>query len=245
MEQPMIEVENLSRRFGPVRAVTELTFRVERGEILGFIGPNGAGKTTTMRMLTGYLPPSRGRAEVGGIDVQDDPRAVRRQLGYLAERNPLHDEMRVGSYLAYRARLKSVPRRRVRAAVARVVEHCGIGDMQDRIIGTLSRGYRQRVGLADSLVHDPRILILDEPTVGLDPNQVQGIRDYLRSWAGEDRTIILSTHILSEVEALCSRAIVIAHGARVADAPVPELVSQDPGGLESTFRALTTAEAGA
>jgi ABC-2 type transport system ATP-binding protein len=251
MSELLIDVTGLSRRFGRVRAVHDLAFQASRGEILGFLGPNGAGKTTTMRMLTGYLTPTAGRAIVAGHDIIDDPYAVRAKLGYLAERNPLYLEMRVDAYLRHRAQQKGVPRRSRASRVDAVIEAVDLAPMRERIIETLSKGYRQRVGLADALVHDPEVLILDEPTVGLDPNQVRGIRAFLREW-GRDRLVVLSTHILGEVEAICDRALVIRAGEKVADEPVAELSARFDGDLERAFWELTApaesasdAEAGA
>ncbi len=212
----MIEVEQLSKRFGDVRAVRNLSFSVGRGEIVGFLGPNGAGKTTTMRMLTTYLTPTSGRASISGHDVLDDPLAVRKKVGYLPENVPLYPEMRVREYLSYRAKLKDVPRSKRRSAIDYVLTRCGLIDFDRRILGQLSKGYRQRVGLAESLVHDPDLLILDEPTAGLDPIQVREVRSLIRE-LGERHTILLSTHIMSEVEAVCGRVILIAAGRIVID----------------------------
>ena len=198
----MIQVERLSKRFGSFKAVDGIGFDVGRGEIVGLLGPNGAGKTTTMRMLTTYLSPTSGRASLAGHDVLDEPLEVRRKVGYLPENVPLYQEMRVREYLRYRARLKDVPRSQRRRAIGEVVTRCGLGDFEDRIIGQLSRGFRQRVGLAEALVHDPEILILDEPTAGLDPLQIREVRDLIRELS-EQHTILLSTHILPEVEAVC------------------------------------------
>ena len=212
----MIEVSGLSKRYGDVRAVDRLTFSIGRGEIVGFLGPNGAGKTTTMRMLTTYLVPTSGRASVSGHDVLDEPLAVRKTVGYLPENVPLYPEMRVREYLSYRAKLKDVPRSKRRSAIDHVLSRCGLVEFERRIVGQLSKGYRQRVGLAESLVHDPDLLILDEPTAGLDPIQVREVRSLIRE-LGERHTILLSTHIMSEVEAVCSRVILIAAGRIAID----------------------------
>jgi ABC-2 type transport system ATP-binding protein len=212
----MIEVAELSKRFGAVRAVRGISFSVGRGEIVGFLGPNGAGKTTTMRMLTTYLTPTSGRASISGHDVLDEPLEVRRKVGYLPENVPLYAEMRVREYLGYRAKLKDVPRSKRRSSIDYVLTRCGLVDFDRRILGQLSKGYRQRVGLADSLVHDPDLLILDEPTAGLDPIQVREVRTLIRE-LGERHTILLSTHIMSEVEAVCGRVILIARGRIAID----------------------------
>jgi ABC-2 type transport system ATP-binding protein len=210
----MIEVERLSRSFGALRAVDRLSFGIARGEVVGLLGPNGAGKTTTMRLLTTYLEPSGGRATLAGFDVVTQARAVRSRVGYLPEGVPLYDELRVRAFLDFRARLKDVPRDRRRAAVDGVLAACGLEDAAERPIGALSRGYRQRVGLADALVHDPDIVILDEPTGGLDPIQIREVRALIRD-LGARHTVLLSTHILPEVEAVCDRVILIA-GGRIA-----------------------------
>lgn len=211
----MIEVSNLSKSFGPVRALDRISFRVEEGEILGFLGPNGAGKSTAMRILTAFLPGDSGFVRVAGYDVQSESIQVRRSTGYLPEGVPLYPEMRVLEYLRFRARLKGLSRSRRNARIARVMEESGVERVKRRVIGTLSRGYRQRVGLADALLAEPRVLILDEPTVGLDPEQVRQFRQVLRQ-VGRDRTVILSTHILSEVELVCSRVVIINKGRVVA-----------------------------
>ncbi len=210
----MIQVERLSKWYGPIRAVDRLSFAVGRGEIVGFLGPNGAGKTTTMRILTTFLPPTSGRAKLAGLDVLDDSLEVRKRVGYLPENVPLYPEMRVGEYLDYRAKLKDVPRSQRRAAIGRVVERCRLAEVERRIVGQLSKGFRQRVGLAEALVHDPDILILDEPTAGLDPIQIREVRALIRE-LGDRHTILLSTHIMSEVEAVCGRVILLV-GGRIA-----------------------------
>lgn len=228
----MIEVQGLTRRYGSRLAVNELAFRVEPGQIVGFLGPNGAGKTTTLRMLTGYLAPTSGRIQIDGVDAIEHSMAARGRLGYMPEGVPLHREMRVLEYLRYRAALKGVEG--PRAAVDRSLELANVADARLRIIGQLSKGYRQRVGLADALLADPSILILDEPTSGLDPNQVRQFRELIRSFARE-KTVLLSTHILSEVEAVCDRVIIICEGEKVADiAP-----SEAKPSLEELFAELT------
>jgi len=220
----MIRVEKLTRRYGAFRAVDRISFEVGAGEIVGLLGPNGAGKTTTMRMLTTYLPPTSGRASLREFDVLDAPLEVRKHVGYLPENVPLYPEMRAREYLTYRAKLKDVPRARRRAAVDMVIERCKLEDVETRLLGHLSKGYRQRVGLAESMVHDPDVLILDEPTGGLDPLQVREVRALIRE-LGERHTILLSTHIMSEVEAVCGRVIIIAKGKIAEDAKLDELRS--------------------
>ncbi len=212
----MIQVVRLSRRFGSFKAVDGLGFEVGKGEIVGLLGPNGAGKTTTMRMLTTYLTPTSGRASLAGFDVLDEPLEVRRRVGYLPENVPLYVEMRVREFLRFRARLKDVPRSKLRRAVGEVIDRCRLEEVENRIIGQLSRGFRQRVGLAEAMVHDPPILILDEPTSGLDPIQILEVRKLIRE-LGDRHTILLSTHILPEVEAVCGRVIIIARGRIALD----------------------------
>jgi ABC-2 type transport system ATP-binding protein len=209
----MIQVDNVTKYFGPVLAVDRISFQVAQGEIVGFLGPNGAGKTTTIRILTSFLPATLGVARVAGRDVMTESMAVRRNIGYLPESVPLYPEMRVEEYLVYRAKLKGVTRWRRRTRIDYCLERCRIREVRRRLIGTLSKGYRQRVGLADALVHDPPILILDEPTVGLDPLQIRETLALIRE-LGQGHTILLSTHILSEVEAVCRRVIII-HAGRI------------------------------
>jgi len=207
----MIKVENLTKRYGGFAAINELNFEVEKGEIVGFLGPNGAGKSTTMKILTSFLPATSGRATIGGFDVFEQSIEARKRLGYLPENTPLYTDMRVGEYLRYRANLKGVPGRKLRQSVGDALELCSLRDVERKIIGALSKGYRQRVGLADALVHDPELLILDEPTIGLDPNQIRHVRDLIKNLGGK-RTVLISTHILPEVEIMCSRVIVIHKG---------------------------------
>ncbi|HEX8204122.1 MAG TPA: ATP-binding cassette domain-containing protein, partial [Isosphaeraceae bacterium] len=242
----MIEVERLSKRYGAVRAIEGLRFAVGRGEVVGLLGPNGAGKTTTMRILTTFLAPTSGRAVLAGHDVLDEPLQVRRHVGYLPENVPLYPEMRVGEYLRFRARLKDVPRPRRRAALDEVIRRCGLGEVVDRVIGQLSRGFRQRVGLAEALVHDPDVLILDEPTAGLDPIQIQEVRALIRE-LGRRHTILVSTHILPEVEAVCGRVIVLAGGRIALDEALERLragtavIVEARGPADAIRRALETA----
>lgn len=207
----MINVSNLCKTFGDKVAVKNLTFEVAGGEILGLLGPNAAGKTTTMRMLTGFFPPSSGQASIAGLDVVEKTLEVRRLVGYLPEHVPLYVEMTPREFLHFAASAKKVPRAERKAAVDRALERCNLGNVADQLIATLSRGYRQRVGLGQAIINDPKVLILDEPTVGLDPAQVRDIRALLRE-IGRDATVILSSHILSEVSALCNRVIIIAGG---------------------------------
>jgi ABC-2 type transport system ATP-binding protein len=207
----MIEVENLTKYFGPVLAVSRVTFQCARNEIVGLLGNNGAGKTTIMRILTTYLPATSGRAKVAGHDVLNESMEVRRNIGYLPESVPLYPEMRVEEYLHYRASLKGVPRKQRQARIDQCVDRCRIREVRRRLLGTLSKGYRQRVGLADAMVHDPPILILDEPTDGLDPVQKRETLATLKD-LGQSHTIMLSTHLLSEVEAICTRVVILNRG---------------------------------
>jgi ABC-2 type transport system ATP-binding protein len=208
---PMITVENLSKRYAGGEAVKGISFSVEKGEVVGFLGPNGAGKSTTMRMITGYLPATDGKIEVAGAKLPEQSLLVRQRIGYMPENVPLYPEMRVEEFLEYRGRLKRVARGEIAQRVDLVLDQCGLADVRRKIIGTLSKGYRQRVGLADALIHNPSLLILDEPTAGLDPHQIRSFRELIKE-LGKDRTILLSTHILSEVEMVCSRAIIINRG---------------------------------
>jgi ABC-2 type transport system ATP-binding protein len=239
----VIEARSLSKRYGDVKAVDAVTFSIAKGEVVGFLGPNGAGKTTTMRMLTGFLPPTDGTAVIAGHDIFDDSLAARRSIGYLPETLPLYPEMTVTSYLAYVARIKDVPRKRRRDAIQRAIERCGLKGMNRRVIGTLSKGFRQRVGLAQAIVHEPPVLILDEPTVGLDPLQIREIRALIAELAApaqgeQQHTVILSTHILAEVEAICRRVILISNGRKVVDAPLSEL-TQGGRSLDELFARKT------
>jgi len=217
----MIEVASLTKWYGGTRAIEDLNFRVERGEIVGFLGPNGAGKTTTMRILTGSLGATEGQARIGGFDVAEQPRKVKQLIGYLPEHPPLYADMTVRSYLAFCARIKGVSA--VSRAVDQVIERVDLTEVADRLIGHLSKGYRQRVGLAQALVHSPQVLILDEPASGLDPGQRVEIRSLVRELAAGDVTVLLSTHVIPEVEALCSRAIIIDKGRILTENSVAEL----------------------
>ncbi len=212
----MIEVESLTKRYGRATAVDGVSFRVEKGEVLGFLGPNGAGKTTTMRILTCYLPPTEGAARVAGFDVFAQPIEVKRRVGYLPETPPLYPDMEVRSYLDFCARIKGVPAKQRRTRVLEAIEKCRVGDVQGTLIGKLSKGYRQRVGLAQAILHNPEVLILDEPTAGLDPKQIIETRELIRGLAGT-HTVVLSTHILPEVSMTCGRVLIINKGRVVAE----------------------------
>jgi ABC-2 type transport system ATP-binding protein len=212
----MIEVESLTKRYGRATAVAGVSFRVERGEILGFLGPNGAGKTTTMRILTCYLPPTEGTARVAGYDVFAQPLEVKRRVGYLPETPPLYQDMTVREYLDFCARIKGIAGKDRKGRVGDAIERCRVGDVRDKLIAKLSKGYRQRVGLAQAILHNPDVLILDEPTAGLDPKQIIETRELIRSLAG-DHTVILSTHILPEVSMTCGRVVIINKGRVVAE----------------------------
>ena len=221
----MIKVENLTKRYAGHTAIRDLSFEVGRGEIMGFLGPNGAGKSTTMRILSSFMPATSGRATIAGFDIFEQSLQARSHLGYMPENVPLYNEMRVTEYLDYRAALKGVPHRRIAERVGDVKELCGLKDVEKKLISSLSKGYRQRVGLADALVHEPDLLILDEPTSGLDPNQIRQVRDLIKN-LGKQHTILLSTHILPEVEMTCSRVIIINKG-RIEACDTPEnLLSQ-------------------
>jgi ABC-2 type transport system ATP-binding protein len=218
----VINVSQLTKVYGTTLAVDKISFEVPKGQIVGFLGPNGAGKSTTLRMLTCYLPPTSGGATVNGFDIFHQSEKVRENLGYLPENVPLYNEMRVEEYLDFRGRLRKMPRDDRRKRIDYVLEHCWLNDVRRKVIGHLSKGYRQRVGLADALLHNPPVLILDEPTVGLDPAQIRETRKLIKG-LGRDHTVILSTHILPEVEAVCDRAIFIAGGRIVAQGSPDEL----------------------
>lgn len=227
----MIEVRNLTKRYGSKVALDNVSFDVASGEIVGFLGPNGAGKSTTMRILSTFLPATGGSVRIDGLDVFADSMEVRRRIGYLPESAPLYDDMRVVEYLSYRGTLKGLHGRRLRRRIYEVLPVCGIEGVRDEVIRRLSKGYRQRVGLADALIHDPPLLILDEPTIGLDPNQIRQIREFIRH-LGKRHTVLLSTHILSEVEMICARVIIIQGGRIVAADRTENLL----GGLQGQRR---------
>ncbi|HXH24282.1 MAG TPA: ABC transporter ATP-binding protein [Vicinamibacterales bacterium] len=234
----MIEVQHLTKRYGPITAVDDVSFRAERGEILGFLGPNGAGKTTTMRVLTGYMPPTEGRAIVAGYDVMEQPIEAKRRTGYLPETPPLYPEMTVREYLTFCARIKGVPRAERKSRIDDVMERVKVTDMADRHCGKLSKGYRQRVGLAQALIHNPEVLILDEPTAGLDPKQIIETRQLIRQLGG-DHTVILSTHILPEVSQTCTRVVIINKG-RVVAVDTPENLTARLRGSETMYVEVDT-----
>jgi ABC-2 type transport system ATP-binding protein len=231
----MIEVEHLTKYYGDVRGIEDVSFKIGKGEIVGFLGPNGSGKTTTMRILTCYMPQSRGKARVAGFDVEERSMEVRKKIGYLPEHPPLYNDMTVRSYLGFCGRLRGLSRKQLPERIQEVVRTCALGEVVDRIIGQLSKGYRQRVGLAQALIHKPEVLVLDEPTIGLDPKQNADIRSLIKSLAG-DQTIILSTHILPEVSLTCQRVIIIHQGKIVADSKLEELTREQT--LEQAFLKL-------
>ena len=221
----MITVQHITKRYGSHVAIEDVTFDVKQGEILGFLGPNGAGKTTTMRIITCFMPPSSGRVEVAGFDCLEHPQEVKKRIGYLPETPPLYQEMTVTEYLRFVAELKRLPTSRIHGRMAQVIEQLGLGEVSHRVISHLSKGFRQRVGLAQALIHDPPVLILDEPTVGLDPKQIIEIRELIRSLAGS-HTIILSTHLLSEATTICDRVVIIHRGHIVAEDTPTQLSSR-------------------
>ena len=235
MDAPMIAIRDLSKSYGPTKALQGITFEVPRGQVVGFLGPNGAGKSTTMKILTGFVEPSGGTVRVGGIDVAEDPVAARRLIGYLPENNPLYEDMMVEEYLDWVADVRAVPAGDRPKKIASAVERCGIGNVRGKDVGELSKGFRQRVGLAAAILHEPSLLILDEPTTGLDPNQVVEIRHLIRD-LGREKTVIMSTHVLPEVQATCSRAIIVSDGKLVADGSPAELASE--GGVVKVVVAL-------
>jgi ABC-2 type transport system ATP-binding protein len=238
----MIEVSGLTKFYGTFPALQDVTFSVPKGEILAFLGPNGAGKSTTMKILTGYISPSAGRATVAGADVADHPLEVRRRIGYLPETTPLYYDMQVNEFLAFTARLRNVPRRDRPGRLGWVADICHLKSFWKRPIGVLSRGQKQRVGFAQAILHDPEVLILDEPTAGLDPNQILDVRALIRRFA-QVKTIILSTHILQEVDALSDHVIIVDKGRIVADTKAGEL-RREHGSLEQAFHALTRGAGG-
>ncbi|MBW2038916.1 MAG: ATP-binding cassette domain-containing protein [Deltaproteobacteria bacterium] len=224
----MIEVEGLTKYYGNLPALKDVTFRVQKGEILGFLGPNGAGKTTTMRILTCFIPASEGRVSVAGYDVWEDPVEVKKKIGYLPENVPLYTDIPVETYLLFVAEVKGVAKKERKGRIGEIMEHCGVTEVAHRYIGNLSKGYRQRVGIAQALVADPEVLVLDEPTLGLDPKQIVEIREMIKGLAGE-KTVILSTHILPEVSMTCERVVIINEGRVVAEDRPENLTSQLQG----------------
>ena len=235
----MIKVENLVKAFGPKLAVNDVSFTVERGEVLGFLGPNGAGKSTTMRMITGFIPPTSGRIRIGGYDMLENPLPAKRLIGYLPENAPGYADMTVHGFLSFAAELRGLHGDARKKAIHRAAEQCLLNNVLYQTIDTLSKGYKHRTGLAQALIHDPDILIMDEPTDGLDPNQKHDVRNLIKRM-GENKAIIFSTHILEEVEAACTRVIIIDRGKIVANGTPQELKSSSPEGrLEDVFRSIT------
>ena len=236
----MLEVKNLEKRFGDFLAVKGVSFSVKEGEVLGFLGPNGAGKSTTMRMITGFLPPTSGTAVINGHDIVSDPIAAKRELGYLPESAPSYRAMTVRDYLAFIASVRNDVCPDAKKAVADVIVKAKLEDVADQTIETLSKGYRQRTAFAAAIIHDPKVLIMDEPTDGLDPNQKYTVREMIKSMAAEGKAIIISTHILEEVDAVCTKVVVIADGEKKFDGTPAELKAKDPSGkLDVVFRNLT------
>jgi ABC-2 type transport system ATP-binding protein len=233
----MIEVVNVVKRYHQLVAVSDISFRVEKGEVLGFLGPNGAGKSTTMRILTGFIPATSGKVTVAGFDVFERPLEVKRRIGYLPEVPPVYEDLDAVNYLLFVGRLKGLVGKKLRQEVDRVVETCGVKEVRTRRIGNLSKGYRQRIGLAQALLNDPDVLILDEPTIGLDPNQIAEIRSLIKRLS-EMHTVILSTHILPEVVQICKRVLIIHRGRIVANDSLDRLTSEQKS-LEQTFHELT------
>lgn len=229
----MIEVSGLTKMYGTTRAISDLNFTVKKGDVMGFLGPNGAGKTTTMKIITGYMPASEGSVKVAGFDVFEQPHEVKKRIGYLPERPPLYPYMLVDAYLLHVAELKGVPKNLRKEAVERAIEKCALEDVSKRLIGHLSKGYQQRVGIAQAIIHNPEVLILDEPTIGLDPRQIVEIRQMIKELAGE-HTIVLSTHILSEVSQICNSVIIINKGKIVAANTIEGL--RDLVGEDAFFR---------
>jgi ABC-2 type transport system ATP-binding protein len=237
MSELMIQVQNLTKDYGTTRAVDSVTFNVRKGEVLGFLGPNGAGKSTTMKMLTCFLAPTGGTAKVGGFDVFDQSLEVRKRLGYLPEDTPIYRDMTVVEYLRFAAEMRGMGNTIGEKRIKEIGGRCGLGDVAGKLVGELSKGFRQRVGLAQAMIHDPDILILDEPTSGLDPNQIVEIRSLIKE-VGKEKTVILSTHILPEVQATCSRVLIITGGKLVADGTPDELRARERG---SRYRVVVEA----
>ena len=237
----MIKAKELCKSFGPIVAVDNVSFEMQTGDVLGFMGPNGAGKTTTMKMLSCFYPPDSGTASVAGFDVREDPVEVRENLGYLAENAPAYDEMTPHSFLTFVCNARGMNRADREEGIERVAESCSITDVMYQPIGTLSRGYRRRVGLAQAMVHDPPVLILDEPTDGLDPNQKHDVRQLIKEISAE-KSILVSTHILGEVDAICNRMIIIDQGKLLVDTTPDELRERENADLDAIFRRLTTGE---
>jgi len=237
----MIEVQNLTKRYAGRTAVDDISFTVASGEIVGLLGPNGAGKSTTMRVLSGFMPATSGTVRVAGFDVFHDSDEVRRRIGYMPENNPLHPEMRVVEYLKFRARLKGLGWVKSRSRVNKVMQQCGLTDVRRRVIGQLSKGYKQRVGIADALVHEPELIILDEPTIGLDPHQIRSVRALIKNLAGR-HTVLISSHILPEVEMTCSRVLIMFDG-RVLASDTPENLQRRMAGGSQVIAEIAAPEA--
>jgi len=238
----MIEVENLTKQFGTKRAVSNLSFTVKKGEVLGFLGPNGAGKSTTMRMITGFIPPTSGDAKVCGISITDNPHAAKTKIGYLPESAPLYNDMTVVGFLKFCAAIRGLKGNAKNDAVERAIETCFLNSVATQSIDTLSKGYRHRTCLAQALLHDPEVLILDEPTDGLDPNQKFEVRQLIKR-LGQTKAILFSTHILEEVDAACTRAVIVDRGKIVADGTPSELLAQsETGSLTDLFRKVTSSD---
>ena len=235
----MIEVKQLSKSFGPIVAVDKVSFRVAKGDVLGFLGPNGAGKTTTMKMISCFLPPDGGTATVMGCDIIEDPISVRRSIGYVAENAPAYDEMTTESFLKFVCQARGMNRRLRNERIEQIAETCAVAEVMHQPIGTLSKGYRRRVGLAQVLIHDPPVLILDEPTEGLDPNQKHDVRQLIKKLAPE-KSIIISTHILEEVDAICNRIVIIDQGRILVNSTADDLRKRRDETLDEVFRGLTT-----
>lgn len=237
----MIEVSNLVKRYGDFVALHGISFTVPKGEVLGLLGPNGAGKSTTMKIMSCFMPATSGMAKVAGYDVFEDPMEVKKRVGYLPENPPLYNEMRIKEYLEYVAQLKQLPKNRLKERVDYVMEHCGLKENQKHVIGTLSKGFKQRVGIAQALVHDPEVVILDEPTVGLDPVQIVEIRNLIKALSGS-HTVILSTHILPEVKMTCGRVVMINRGRVLADGSIESLQSRGED-LEQAYLRIISQDA--
>lgn len=236
----MLEVKNLSKSFGPIKAVSNVSFAVEKGTVLGFLGPNGAGKSTTMRMITGFLTPSEGTAVICGHDILTQPVQAKKKIGYLPENAPVYADMTVHGFLKFAAQIRGYKGTDVNARIQAAVEKCQLQNVFNQSLGTLSKGFKQRVCFAQAIIHDPPVLIMDEPTDGLDPNQKHVVRDMIKGMASE-KVIIISTHILEEVDAICSRALIIANGTIVANG-TPKEIRGSEDSLETAFRKLTTGD---
>ncbi|HVM96075.1 MAG TPA: ATP-binding cassette domain-containing protein [Candidatus Acidoferrales bacterium] len=237
----MIEVKNLTKRYGELVAVEDISFTAAKGQILGFLGPNGAGKTTTMRIITGFMPATTGTVKVAGFDIFEDSHECRKRIGYLPESPPLYNDMTVLSYLRFAGKIRGIASAELSDAVDRSLRKCGLTEVAHRVVGHLSKGYRQRVGLAQALIHDPSVLVLDEPTIGLDPRQIIDIRTLIKDLAGGERTVILSTHILTEVSQLCEKVVIINRGHIVVEDTLTNLMQQRS--LEETFLHYITKDA--